>query len=164
MNNFRTLREFVENAIQIKILQTEMFGVDIESFMAVQKNYVKFLQVPWVVRLCADEMIRRGKAHSYDSLNSPGFGLEGIFRVPGSHGIITNICKTFNNGKRHSFRAIASNFRLGEVPDFSADEIGLEEVSGVFKKYLRELPEPLLKDDSQYGELHAKFCAVLNSV
>lgn len=56
----------MENAIQIKILQTEMFGVDIESFMAVQKNYVKFLQVPWVVRLCADEMIRRGKVHSYD--------------------------------------------------------------------------------------------------
>lgn len=49
------------------------------------------------------------------------------------------------------------------MPDFSLDEIGLEEVSGVFKKYLRELPEPLLKDDSPYGELHAKFCAVLNS-
>eukprot|EP01127_Copromyxa_protea_P024393 TRINITY_DN9584_c0_g1_i2.p1 TRINITY_DN9584_c0_g1~~TRINITY_DN9584_c0_g1_i2.p1 ORF type:complete len:1172 (+),score=246.40 TRINITY_DN9584_c0_g1_i2:64-3579(+) len=135
MNNFKTLREFVENAIQLKILQTEMFGVDIESFMKLQRAHVKFLKVPWVVRLCADEMIRRG------------FGLEGIFRVPGGHDCITNICKAFNNG---------------EVPDFSADEIGLEEVSGVFKKYLRELPEPLLKDDTQHGELHAQFCSVLS--
>src|SRR5690606_27236540 len=60
MNNFKTLREFVENAIQLRILQTEMFGVDIESFMKLQRAHVKFLKVPWVVRLCADEMIRRG--------------------------------------------------------------------------------------------------------
>jgi hypothetical protein len=102
MNNFKTLREFVENAIQLKILQTEMFGVDIESFMKLQKAHVKFLQVPWVVRLCADEMIRRGMKSRLSAANFRGFGLEGIFRVPGGHGHIANICETFNNGKTSS--------------------------------------------------------------
>ncbi len=81
--------------------------------------------------------------------------------MPGGHGHIANICKTFNNGTRKDLCILTFK---GELPDFGADEIGLEEVSGVFKKYLRELPEPLLKDDSPDGELQAKFSAVLNGM
>eukprot|EP01126_Amoeba_proteus_P031831 TRINITY_DN31152_c0_g1_i1.p1 TRINITY_DN31152_c0_g1~~TRINITY_DN31152_c0_g1_i1.p1 ORF type:complete len:206 (-),score=24.91 TRINITY_DN31152_c0_g1_i1:205-822(-) len=136
MHNFRALSSFVTNAVQVQLLRTEMdkvFGVDIEGFMDEQRKNLRFLHVPWIVRLCSDEMIRRG------------FDLEGIFRVPGGHEAISRICSSFNQG---------------EVPDFEDETVGLEEVAGVFKKFLHELPAPLFSDDE--GTFSSKFAQVLN--
>lgn len=134
MQNFWTLNEFIKNAVRQKVVETEMFNVDLQTFMDIQKHHMKFLNVPWVVRLCSDDMIRRGLI------------LEGLFRVPGSHNIVSSICEAA---------------RYGLVPDFDQDGCNLEEVSGVFKKYIRELPHPLFIDDEPKSTFHSEFAKVM---
>ena len=50
------------------------------------------------------------------------------------------------------------------MPDFADESVGQEEVSGVFKKYLRELPAPLLMDDTPEGHLQNQFAQVLQRI
>lgn len=49
----------------------------------------------------------------------------------------------------------------GLVPDFDRPDCCLEEVSGVFKKYIRELPSPLFIDDTPENKLHQEFTKVM---
>lgn len=134
MQNFWTLNEFIKNAVRQKVVEQEMFNVELQTFMDTQMQHMKFLNVPWVVRLTADDMIRRGLV------------LEGLFRVPGQHNIINSICEAA---------------RYGLVPDFEQSACNLEEVSGVFKKYIRELPSPLFVDDDPSKKLHQEFHKVI---
>uniref|UniRef100_A0A6B2KYH8 Rho-GAP domain-containing protein n=1 Tax=Arcella intermedia TaxID=1963864 RepID=A0A6B2KYH8_9EUKA len=86
-----------------------------------------------MVRLCSEVIITKGVK------------LEGIFRVPGNQEIINKLCEDFESGN---------------IPDLST--VGAEEVSGVFKKYLRELPQPLLSDDKPDNGLEKRFAEVMN--
>jgi len=117
-----------------KLKKMKLFGVGIDSYMVMQKAVVKFLNVPILVRLCADQIILRA------------LKLEGIFRVPGSHDVINEISLSFENGM---------------IPDFSEEVMGIEEVTGAFKKYLRELPQPLFSDDSPDNKLANRLSEVL---
>jgi hypothetical protein len=57
--------------------------------METQKKYLPHhLNVPLLIRLCADQIILRGLA------------LEGLFRVPGNSNVIQEICKSFEDGMR----------------------------------------------------------------
>jgi len=111
----------------------KLFGVGIDSYMVLQKAIVKFLNVPILIRLCSDLIILK-------ALNK-----EGIFRIPGNQNIINEISSSFENGS---------------IPDFSGS-MGPEEVTGAFKKYLRELPQPLLSDDSLENKISDGFAEVL---
>jgi hypothetical protein len=50
------------------------------------------------------------------------------------------------------------------VPDFDQEGCNLEEVSGVFKKYIRELPTPLFIDDDPQNLLHEEFHKVMECI
>jgi hypothetical protein len=102
MQNFWTLNEFIKNAVRQKVVEQEMFNVELQSFMDIQSTNMRFLNVPWVVRLCSDDMIRRGNIflvpNSFFLLILLGLVLEGLFRVPGQHNIINSICEAARYG------------------------------------------------------------------
>lgn len=52
-----------------------------------KKHLAHFLNVPLLIRVCADEIILRG------------LHLEGLFRVPGNSNVIQEICKAFEEGR-----------------------------------------------------------------
>lgn len=97
-----------------------------------------------------------------------GLVLEGLFRVPGSHNVISSVCEAARHGTQKKNRKKIqriNNFLFvyypGLVPDFDQPDCCLEEVSGVFKKYIRELPSPLFIDDTPENKLHQEFTKVM---
>jgi hypothetical protein len=52
---------------------------------------------------------------------------------------------------------LGRNFAFEDVPAFA------EDVSGVLKKYLRDLPDPLLSDGTAEDALQGKFGAALRT-
>lgn len=48
MQNFWTLNEFIKNAVRQKVVEQEMFNVELQTFMDTQITHMKFLNVPWV--------------------------------------------------------------------------------------------------------------------
>src|SRR5690349_11239556 len=69
---------------------SDVVYVGIDSYMVRQKNLIKFLNYPWIVKKCADAILDRG------------LELEGIFRVPGNHLEVEEICESFENGELRS--------------------------------------------------------------
>lgn len=69
---------------------------------------------------------------------------QGLFRVPGSTVSVAAICEAFESG---------AYIDLGAYDN--------EDVASVWKKYLRDLPAPLLADDTPEHALEAEFQAVL---
>ena len=97
MQNFWTLNNFVKTAVSQKIWQTKLFGVELQQNVEDQKAHFTFLHVPWLIRLCVDDILRRGK-HLFNLVQPLGIALEGIFRVPGRQEIINAICEAFESG------------------------------------------------------------------
>jgi hypothetical protein len=76
-----------------------MFGVGLHEYMSNQSQYIPFLNVPYLVRLCVDAMIQKGFYCWFSVfLTITGLSIEGIFRVPGKYEDIQEICAVFNTG------------------------------------------------------------------
>lgn len=101
--------------------------------MEQQKKTLPFLNEPWIVRKCCDY------------LRDHGLKAEGIFRVPGSANSIKKISETFD---------------AGQNPDFGNQQAFVEDVAGVLKKYLRDLPDPLISDGTADDPLQKSFLQV----
>eukprot|EP01130_Rhizamoeba_saxonica_P018225 TRINITY_DN9051_c0_g1_i1.p1 TRINITY_DN9051_c0_g1~~TRINITY_DN9051_c0_g1_i1.p1 ORF type:complete len:523 (-),score=137.24 TRINITY_DN9051_c0_g1_i1:902-2470(-) len=122
------ISNFMELVFQHRIQKPSMptFGTEsLDDYMHEQRAFpVHFLCIPWVIRKTVDVVLQQG------------LETVGIFRVPGSHTEIQNIVSEFNNG---------------ESPDLVSINFSVESVSGAFKKYMRDLPHPILDDPSIEG-------------
>jgi len=74
-----------------------------------------------------------------------GVKSEGVFRVPGNHSSVQKLADAFDNG---------------ENPDFK--KFLVDDISGLLKKYLRELPEPLITDLTPEDRLQKEFHTALS--
>jgi hypothetical protein len=108
--------------------KTKLFGVQLESVMEKQKAKLPFLNVPWLVIKCCHFLLEEG------------IRSEGVFRVPGAHMSIQRLAEAFDNGENPDFRRCL-----------------VDDVSGLLKKYLRELPGSILTDGTQEDHLQTAF-------
>lgn len=60
MHNQSVISSFLTEVVKEKLKKAKVFGVGVESFMVIQKPSIPFLNVPVIVRLCADEILTRG--------------------------------------------------------------------------------------------------------
>jgi len=126
--NRLVLKTFMEGVMKQEMPKIKMFGVPLNEYMDQQKKKVSWLNVPWIVKKCCGQLLT-------DALDS-----EGLFRVPGSHQGMQELQEHFDNGQ---------NPDLVKVPT--------DDVAGLLKKYLRELPEPLLSDCTPEDTLQHAF-------
>lgn len=85
----------------------------LDNFVSEQRSLLPWLNVPWQVRVCVDRIYELGL----------GSVAKGIFRVPGS----TNVINAMFDKLEHA-----------ELPDLTDSSVGIEEVSGLLKKLIRE--------------------------
>ena len=128
-----SIRAFYEKVCAEALPKTPLFAVSLDKYMELQKKALPFMNEPWIVRKCCD------------FLRDNGLKTEGIFRVPGSTSTIKKISDTFD---------------AGQNPDFSNQAAFVEDVAGVLKKYLRDLPEPLISDGTPEDVLQKAFLQV----
>ena len=86
-----------------------------------------------------------------------------MFRVPGSHSTVKKIVDLFNEGTWLQIIIIIMDswIRIGKNPDFDGMPAFVEDVAGVFKKYLRDMPCPLLSDGTPEDLLQNRFLDAL---
>lgn len=127
------VRTFYEKVCTEALPKAPLFAVSLDKYMELQKKTLPFMNEPWIVRKCCD------------FLRDHGLKAEGIFRVPGSASTI---------------KKISENFDAGQNPDFGTSGAFVEDVAGILKKYLRDLPEPLISDGSPEDPLQKAFLQV----
>lgn len=133
-SNQTIIHLFYEHICQENLPKVQLFGESLETYMESQKQTISFLNEPWVIRKCCGYILEKG-------LYS-----EGLFRVPGSHDTIEKLVESLNQGKN---------------PDFDRQDVYVEDVAGVLKKYLRDLPDHLISDGSSEETLAKKFLSTL---
>lgn len=85
----------------------------------------------------ADREIPAIVSDALDYIWKTGLDVQGIFRLSGSRGRVSQIIQIYNSGM--FLQALSS--RLGSQVDFHSEE--LHDVTGVLKQYIRELPDPI---------------------
>jgi hypothetical protein len=77
--------------------------------------------------------------------------VEGLFRISGSSASIELLKKEYDRGLNLQF-TVRKNISSGTLDPLSkAQGLSVHEVSGLLKKFLRELPEPLFLFDYYYS-------------
>ena len=111
-----------KSALSMDPAALKIFGKSIDDIMNVQQH------VPCLAHLLVPVLVHDTVA----ILLKHGLSVEGIFRVSGSLKMMEGIVARLNSG---------------ELPDMESVmglESGINVVSGLLKKFLRELPEPLM--------------------
>ena len=57
----KVINQFLENLVSIQTIPPGVtFGVSVDSYMVRQKNLIKCLNFPWVMKKCSDQILERG--------------------------------------------------------------------------------------------------------
>eukprot|EP01129_Flabellula_baltica_P006554 TRINITY_DN2467_c0_g1_i1.p1 TRINITY_DN2467_c0_g1~~TRINITY_DN2467_c0_g1_i1.p1 ORF type:complete len:1122 (+),score=266.39 TRINITY_DN2467_c0_g1_i1:33-3368(+) len=123
---------FYKRLISITPLPRSLMTIGLDSYMIMQKNIIKCVNIPWLVKRCCEILLAKG------------LELVGIFRVPGNH---------------HETEEILDSFNEGFEPDFSLYDT--ESIASALKKYLRGLPRPLLSDDTLEDVIQNRVVSIM---
>mmetsp|Transcript_31619 Transcript_31619/g.43389 ORF Transcript_31619/g.43389 Transcript_31619/m.43389 type:complete len:720 (-) Transcript_31619:213-2372(-) len=111
---------FVTPKAMLKAADPRVFGRPLNEVMSVQGCFFPSLAVPVVVQ------------DSIALLLEQGLNVEGIFRTSGSLKILDSLVAQYNSGERPNLRVLIE------------EESGISILAGLLKKFLRDLPEPIL--------------------